>query len=190
MPDQKQLDHEKFTGEKIVSLVGEALHFDRFGDSQQMEPDLIFSDACKVGIEVTTAYYHGDSDDPNFHAREEWQFARNPTFDERGIHQSIDPKTGRPRVWDRIDERLTTSCQLKLDEKCSKRYVGVDRLWLAIYAVGRVTESHEYDLIVQKLAIPPVNPFERIFILHVTVERGGGYRALQLCPDVRSFFSQ
>jgi hypothetical protein len=51
-----------------------------------MKPDLIFSDGSKVGIEVTTAYYHGDLDDPNFHACEEWQFARNPTFDEHGIH--------------------------------------------------------------------------------------------------------
>ena len=90
MPSQEQLNHEKFTGEKIVSLIGEALRFDRFGDPQQMEPDLIFSDGCKVGIEVTTAYYHGDPDDPNFHARDEWQFARNPTFDEHG---SIGPST-------------------------------------------------------------------------------------------------
>jgi hypothetical protein len=136
MPDQKQLDHEKFTGEKIVSLVVEALHFDRWADPQQMEPDLIFSDGLTVGIEVTTAYYQGDTDDPNFHAREEWQIARNPTFDERGIHQPVDPRTGRARVWDHMDERLTASCQLKLDEKCSKRYAGVDRRWLTIYAVG------------------------------------------------------
>ena len=101
-----------------------------------MKPDLIFSDGSKVGIEVTSAYYHGDPDDPNFHAREEWQFARNPTFDEHGIHQSIDPKTGRAKVWDRMGERLTTSFQLKLNEKCSKHYAGIDRLWLAIYAVG------------------------------------------------------
>jgi hypothetical protein len=189
MPSQEQLNHEKFTGEKIVSLIGEALRFDRFGDPQQMEPDLIFSNGCKVGIEVTTAYYHGDPDDPNFHARDEWQFARNPTFDEHGVHRPIDPTTGRPRVWDRMDERLTTSCQLQLHEKCSKRYEGIDRLWLAIYTVGRVTESYEYDLIIQKLTIPKVNPFERIFILHVVIEPRGGYRALQLFPNICSFYS-
>jgi hypothetical protein len=55
MPYQEQLNHEKYTGEKIVSLIGEALHFDRFGDPQQMEPDLIFSNRSKVGMEVTTA---------------------------------------------------------------------------------------------------------------------------------------
>ena len=32
MPYQEQRDHEKFTGEKIVSLIGEALNFDRLGD--------------------------------------------------------------------------------------------------------------------------------------------------------------
>jgi hypothetical protein len=146
------------SGEKIVSLIGEALHFDRFGDPQQMEPDLIFSNGSKVGIEVTTAYYLGDPDDPNLHAREEWQFARNPTFNEHGIHQSIDPRTGRARVWDRMDERLKASYQLKLNEKCSKQYAGSDRLWLAIYAVGRVTESYEYDRIIQNS-----QPFMQLF---------------------------
>jgi hypothetical protein len=40
-----------------------------------MEPDLIFFDGSKVGIEVTTAYYHETRDNLNFQAREEWQFA-------------------------------------------------------------------------------------------------------------------
>jgi hypothetical protein len=88
-----------------------------------------------------------------------------------------------------MDERLTTSCQPKLHEKCSKHYAAIDRLWLAIYAVGPLTESYEYDLIVQKLTIPKVNPFERIFILHTIIEPRGGYRALQLFPKICSFFS-
>jgi hypothetical protein len=52
-------------------------------------------------------------------AREEWKFARKPTFDENGIHRLVDPKTGQPRIWDRMDERVTTSCQRALNEKCS-----------------------------------------------------------------------
>jgi len=123
------------------------------------------------------------------HAREDWKFARNPTFDKHGIHRTIDPKTGKPKIWDRMEERLTASCQIMLTEKCSKQYSGVDRLWLAIYADAPVTESYEFDLIIKKLTIPSTNPFERIFILHITIERGGGYRALQFSPMVREFLS-
>jgi hypothetical protein len=189
MPDQKQLDHEKFTAEKIVSLCGEGALFERFGNPNQREPDIIFSGERVLGIEVTIAYNQGEDDDPNFHAREEWKFARNPTFDERGMHRLIDAKTGQPRIWDRMDERITISSQRALNEKCSKQYEGVDRLWLAIYALAPVTESYEFDLVIEKLTIPNINPFERIFILHVTAERGGGYRALQFFPVVRQFLS-
>jgi hypothetical protein len=52
-----------------------------------------------------------------------------------------------------------------------------------------VTESYEFDLIAQNLTIPSANPFERIFILHITAERGGGYRALEIFPVVQHFLS-
>jgi hypothetical protein len=189
MPDQKQLEHEKFTAEKIVSLTGEPTSFDRFGDPNQREPDVIFSGKNILGIEVTTAYYDGDQNDPNLHAREDWKFARNPVFNEHGVHRIIDPETGRPKVWDRMIDRLTTSCQIALNEKCSKQYAGMDRFWLGIYADAPVTESCEFDLIVGKPTIPIVHPFERILILHVTAERGGGYRALQIFPVAASYLS-
>jgi hypothetical protein len=186
MPDKKQLDHAKFTAEKIVSLCGEPVAFVRFGDPQQREPDIIFSGTPKLGIEVTTAYYQGDEDDPDLHAREDWKFAKKPQFDKDGIHRIIDPKTGKPKIWDRMDERLTNSCQRALNEKCSNQYEDVDRLWLGIYADAPVTESQEFDLIVQKLAIPKVNPFERIFVLHRNLDYRGGYRALQISRQFAS----
>ena len=100
--DRTQLDHEKFTAEKIVTLCGEETRFERFGDPSQGEPDVLFSGPPVLGIEITTAYYGGDADDPNVHAREDWKFARNPQFDENGIHRIIDPGTGTPKVWDRM----------------------------------------------------------------------------------------
>jgi hypothetical protein len=57
MPDQNQIKHEKYTAEKIVELCGEDAHFDRFGDPNQNEPDIIFTGSHILGIEVTTAYY-------------------------------------------------------------------------------------------------------------------------------------
>ena len=190
MPHQKQHEHEKFTAEKIVSLCGESALYNRLGDPKRREPDVIFSTSSdSLGIEVTTAYYQGDEDDPDLHAREDWKFAKNPTFDEHGIHRTIDPKTGKPKIWDRMDERLTTSCQRALNEKCSKKYEGVNRLWLAIYADAPLTEPDEFNLIIQKLTIPSINPFERIFILHRFTGPSGGYRALQFFPIVRQFLS-
>jgi hypothetical protein len=189
MPDQNQLDHEKFTAEKIVTLCDEGVRFERFGDPGQREPDVLFSGRPTLGIEITTAYYEGDADDPHLHAREDWRFARNPQFDTDGIHRIIDPRTGRPKVWDQPVERLTSSCQRALKEKCIKYYLGVDRVWLGIYADAPVTESFEIDQAVEKLSIPETHPFERIFILHVTVERRGGYRALQIFPSIISYLS-
>src|SRR4030088_14635 len=159
MPDQKQLDLEKFTAEKIVQLCGELVIFTGHGDATKREPDTLFSGQQLLGIEVTTAYYHGDEDDPNLHARG-LEIRPNPKFDEHGVRRLIDPKTGKPKIWDRMDERLTTSCQRALNEKCSKRYAGVDHLWLGIYADAPVTESHEFDSIVKQLAIPNINPFQ------------------------------
>ena len=174
MPDELQRKHEKFAAEKIVELCGQSAMFDRFGDPDKREPDIIFSAEPILGIEVTLAFYSGDEDDPSFYAREEWKFARDPTFDEHRVHRLVDPKTGQHRIWDHMEERLASSCQLRLNDKCSKVYEGVDRLWLAIYAHALMTESYEIDSIIKTLTIPNINPFERIFILHITVERGGG----------------
>jgi hypothetical protein len=190
MPDQKQLDHERFTAEKIVTLCHEGVRFERHGDPRQGEPDILFSGSSRLGIEITMAFYQGDPDDPDLQAREDWKFARNPQFDQNGIHRIIDPKTGRPKTWDQMIERLTASCQRALNEKCTKYHSGVDRLWLGIYADAPVTESFEIDEVAKNLSIPATNPFERIFILHITVERRGGYRALQIFPSIVSCLSR
>jgi hypothetical protein len=158
MPDQKQRDHEKFTAEKIISLCGEAACFERLGDENRHEPDVLFLGQSKLGIEITMAFYQGDPDDPDLQAREDWKFARNPQFDENRIHRIIDPKTGRAKIWDRMVERLTASCQRALDEKCSKRYSGIARLWLGIYGNAPVTESSEWDEVVERVSIPEGNP--------------------------------
>jgi hypothetical protein len=190
MPDQKQLDHEKFAAEKIISLCGKIATFERFGNRTVKEPDIIFR-ACGaiLGLEVTLAYYKGDTDDPTFHARKAWEFARNPTFDERGLHRDIDPKTDKPKIWDRMDERLQTSIQESIGKKCKKTYKRAGRLWLGIYAYAPLTESYEYDVIARNLQIPTENPFERIFVLHFSpdIKR---YGTCQVFPEIRSFIAK
>jgi hypothetical protein len=109
-----------------------------------------------------------------------WEFARNPTFDEHGFHQmpgGVDP-----------DKNLARTIQDRLHEKCQKRYHCAGEAWLVIYAQTVVTESYELDNAVDDIEVPASNCFARIFILHVTVERGGGYRAHQIFPQLADYF--
>jgi hypothetical protein len=190
MPEQKQLDHEKFTAKKIISLCSEIATFDRFGNREHKEPDIIFRASDLIlGMEVTLASYKGDDDDPTFHARKAWEFARNPTFDQRGLRRDIDPKTGKPKIWNRMDERLQARIQEVIDKKCKKTYNRVARLWLGIYAYAPLTESYEYDVIAPKVKVPRNNPFERIYVLHFSpdIKR---YGTCQLSPENRQFIGE
>src|SRR5260370_15486274 len=115
LPSPEQRNHEKINAEKIVSLCDEATQFVRFGDDKR-EPDIIFEGKDSLGIEVTLAYFQGDQDDPNLHARELWKLVRNPNRPR--VHRIIDPKTGRAKVWDQMIERLQARCQEAIDQKC------------------------------------------------------------------------
>lgn len=181
MPYPEQRSHEEFTAKKLVGLAGEKFRFDRLRNDGG-EPDVLFSGSCILGVEVTVASFEGDADDPDFWVRDIWNFARNPRFDENGIHRT-------PKRLDNQIERLTRFCQRRLNEKCSKQYSGVDQLWLGIYAYAPVTESHEFDEIVTTLSIPSNQPFDRIFIIHRFVGGGrDGYRALQIFPEIVPYF--
>ncbi len=187
MPSQKQRDHEKFTAEKIVSLCGETTQFDRFGNADQREPDIIFKGTDLLGIAVTFAYYQGDQDDPTFYAHEVWKFVDNPTFDEHGVHRIIDTRTGRRKVLDPtiyLSDRLHARCQDAIDDKCKKSYQGVRHTWLGIYVYALLTEPHELDEIAERLIIPSVNPFDRILLLHRVNSQ---YRVLQTFPGIASY---
>jgi hypothetical protein len=64
MPDDLQLKHERFSGEKVFEILG-ILHSEfRHGNPDDFEPDLIFKTGeHHIGIEVTSAY---PEDDPRF----------------------------------------------------------------------------------------------------------------------------
>jgi hypothetical protein len=181
MPSEEECQHEKFTAEKIASLCRETTRFARFGDVEKREPDIVFTDNV-LGIEVTLAYFQGDEDDPNLHPREVWRHVRNPN--RPLIHRIIDQRTGRPRVWDRMVERLQDRCQEAIDRKCLKTYEGVERTWLGIYVHAPPTEPHELDVVAKRLVIPSVNRFERIVLLH---RFNSQYRALEIFPSIRSY---
>jgi hypothetical protein len=182
MPDQIRFDDEKFTAEKIVSLCGENSQFEKLGDPNRREPDVIFSGSDRLGVEVTDAGYQGNEDDPDLHIAEQWKFIQHPEFDVNYTHRL--PKPKGQMAWDRMIERLTASCQIRLGNKCSKAYKGIDRLWLGIHVIAPATDPHELDTVAQKLVIPSVNPFGRIFLLHRT---SSVYRVLQIFPLITSY---
>jgi hypothetical protein len=107
MPDDLQLQHERFCGEKALEILG-IVHSDfRYGNPDDFEPDLIFTTGeHHIGIEVTSAYPEDDRARPNRHAQAAWQSARKPTFNERGIHEmpgGVDPDKNLARE---IKDRL------------------------------------------------------------------------------------
>jgi len=181
MPDDLQLEHERFCGEKVLEILGILHSHFRHGNPGDFEPDLIFKTRDHhIGIEVTSAYPEDDPTRPNRHARATWEFARKPTFNERGIHKM--PGGANP------DQNLAREIKDRLYEKCERRYHCCGETWLVIYAETVVTESHELDNALQGMQFPASNCFARIFILHVTVERHGGYRAHQIFPELADYF--
>ena len=83
------------------------------------EPDVIYSvNGRTIGVEVTTAYLGNGA------ARVDWDLARGKA--QRGI---IDLDKG--------DERMLSSVQRVLGEKCLNTYSGADAVWLCIEARDR-----------------------------------------------------
>ena len=114
MPSQKQLDHEEFCAKTLVSLCREHAKFERLGNDQT-EPDIIFSgENGSLGIEVTSAFFRGDENDPNAHAREAFEFAENPTFDDQGRHE----------IWEGTNPylRLEQSIKIQLEDSDQRRH--------------------------------------------------------------------
>jgi hypothetical protein len=180
MPDELQFKHERFCGVKLLEILGVFHSHFRHGRPDEREPDLVFKlRDHDLGIEVTSAFPEDDPSRPNRHAKEAWKFARRPTFDEHGVHKmpgGFDP-----------DKNLAREIKSRLDEKCQRHYRGVAEIWLVIYAQTVVTDSQELDDVLRGMQIPVSHRFARIFILHVTVERHGGYRARQIFPEIADY---
>jgi len=175
MPSQKQLDHEEFCAKTLVSLCREHAKFERLGNDQT-EPDIIFSgENGSLGIEVTSAFFRGDENDPNSHAGEAFEFAENPTFDAQGRHE----------IWEGTNPylRLEQSVKIQLEKKSSKSYQSPARVWLCIYAEREaLVDLSELDTITERLEVPK-HSFDHIFILHQLYSgEGKGYGAIEVFP--------
>jgi hypothetical protein len=182
MPSQTQFDHEEFCAKALVSLCREPVEFTRRGNDKT-EPDMIFSgENDSLGIEVTTAFFQGDEDDPNAHARNAFKYTEKSHFKDQKCQI----------IWQGTDSylRLEKSLKTQLAKKCGKSYRSPARVWLCIYAEREaLVELSELDAITERLEVPAKHPLERIFVFHdlYSGEGKGNCGAIQVFPKLDKF---
>jgi hypothetical protein len=163
--------HNLFCAEKLLEILGILYSDFRHGNPNDSEPDLIFKTGeHHIGIEVESAYPEDD-------------YESQPSRAE-SIHKMSTGVNPGQNLAREINAQLYEAC---LFEECRRRHWSGET-WLVIYAKTVVTESQELDNALQGMRIPASNRFARIFILHVTVERNGGYRAHQIFPELADYF--
>jgi hypothetical protein len=163
--------HERAVAEKLLKTLKIDATFERKGDPNKDEPDVIYKIEDKtVGIEVATAYYE-DSD-----AKDEWEIAtgENP----------LAPGEIRPRSGGVIgspDRAICERIQAELEDKCRKTYAGVDETWLSIEQNAALSDARSTEECVKNLKVPADHKFSRIYLTYdAPLHDGSGYTALQI----------
>lgn len=164
-------DHEKYVACNLVQSLNLPYDFERMGNDEN-EPDVIFEDKTKtVGIEICLAYYD------NSDAKQEWTLARG----EREFPSiGYEPRHGGIIV--EPDNLICSKIQEELNDKCSKKYSGVDESWLCIEARAPLMDKASLDKCVPKLEIPKDSSFKHIWLCYrAPLHDGGGYQAIEIC---------
>jgi hypothetical protein len=163
--------HEKAVADQVLKTLKIRSKFERFGDPDKNEPDVIYnSDGKTVGIEVATAYYE------NSDAKDEWEIATG--------ERPLPAGEIRPRSAGIIinpDELICKKIQAELADKCSKRYAGVDETWLCINQQAPMSDAKSTAECVKSLEIPPGHNFVRIFLTYTApANEGGAYSVMEI----------
>lgn len=160
--------HEFAVGHALLDALGYLAEFLNHGVDGE-EPDLLFQfGERRIGIEIATAYYDDNQ------ARVEWQMARGALKpDSNGIV--------RLGFWESPDELIDARVQAELNDKCSKKYSGVDAAWLCIEQHAPLSDVAETCARASRMRVPSSHPFERIYLgLHAPAGDGGGFRVFPL----------
>lgn len=168
-----QSNHERATGEALLKALGISAQFNKHGDPDQREPDLVYLvDGKSLGIEVTSAYYDQG------HARNEWELAR----------KRLKPDLrGSTKLWsgDEPDKLIAASVQERIVEKASKTYAGVDSTWLCIYSEAPLSDLADMRVLVRGLHVPQQHCFGRLFLAFpAPFHDGFGFRAIDIVSKV------
>jgi hypothetical protein len=142
--------------------VSVSARFIRHGNDRD-EPDLLYrlSTGKTLGIEVATAYYNDQE------ARADWTLAR-------GVRPL--PSEGyelRPVLMS-PDDLICDRVQQELLDKCSKRYVGADAVWLCIHQDAGLSDQQSVSDCVQRLSIPADHRFDAMYLTYLAPTHEGG----------------
>jgi hypothetical protein len=166
MKEQKEA-HEVAIGNQLLKALELDGKFIRHGKDDG-EPDLIYSLGGRtVGIEVATAYYHEGQ------ATVEWKLVR-------GEIKPDPPRWVKLGVPNDPNKVIRSVVQKELDDKCAKRYSGVDAVWLCIEQHAPLATVAETEELIAAITVPS-NQYERIYLgFHASLNDGGGFRVFTL----------
>lgn len=154
--------HEIAVCNRLLNNLAVPAKFLREGDDHG-EPDVIYSFQNQLlGIEVATAYY----DDSQ--AEREWSLARG----------KIDAsKESMIRIWsgENPHEKIFARIHNEIEDKCSRKYTGVDRLWLCVTQQAALSgEQRVVTACVERVVIPAEHGFEKIYLHYQAPSHEGG----------------
>jgi hypothetical protein len=156
--------HERAVADQLLEAEKLDATFERVGDPDKKEPDAIYQTGGRmVGIEVATAYY--DEAD----AQDEWEIATGELPLAPGeIRPSSTCIMGNP------DQMICEAVQEELEDKCGKKYAGVDETWLCINMFAALNDAESVAQCLKELEVPATHNFARIYLTYTAPEHEGG----------------
>lgn len=162
--EEVKLGHERAVADQLLEVEKINAAFGRAGDANKKEPDVIYQIGGQVvGIEVATAY----SDEA--HAQDEWQIAAH----ERPLAPG-EIRPGSAGIIGNPDQVIRETVQEKLEDKCSKTYLGIEETWLCINMLAALSDAASVAECLKNLKVPEKHRFARIYLTYTAPQHEGG----------------
>lgn len=168
-----QKKHEQAVCGNLLRVLDINASFQRYGNDNT-EPDILYNlEGRKLGIEVATAYYD------NCDAKQDWTLAaKEREFPKEGYEERPGGVIKNP------DKLICEKIQKEINDKCSKIYSGVDKIWLCIEERAPLSDENTTKECLNILQIPEKHQFNAIYLLHFSpLCEGGNYRAFKIYGD-------
>ena len=162
--------YERAIGDELLEACGVQARFLRYGDDRE-EPDVIYRlpNEETLGIEIATAYYE-DSD-----AKQEWTLARGDRpHPPDGVELRFGGAIREP------DRLICERVQGELVDKCRRRYLGADHVWLCIKRHAPLDDQEAVEACIGMLRVPTNHCFDAIFVTYQDCGRSGPVQAIRI----------